>query len=424
MNEKRKNYKLIELHAENIKRLKVVDITFPPDENVVVIGGKNNAGKTTVLDTVMYGLGGKNLICDEPLQRGKKKGEITLKLGNPKADPPPVELTVKRTFKKNSPGSLVITQSDKKNIPMPPQTMLNKMQGDLMFDPVAFMGEKPEKQADILRRLVGVDTTDVDKQISAAREERTVVGRLVKEKKGARDEAEGRLPDDRPDERVDMQAVIGALDSANAHNADCRKKTDELQSMEHRIEEKETEIKRAKEVLAMLKKKEADLVKELAEIQPIDTAPLAEKISNAEAINAQLAQYERFDELDEAYTDAELEYSGLTETIEALEEKKTAMLAEAKFPIEGLTIDDDVVTFNGIPLDQAGSAEQTRVSAAIGLAQHPELNIMLIRHGSLMDDESMAEMRKIAKEYDGFVLIEVVGEEGASIVIEEGEVKK
>ncbi len=419
---KKSNYKILELHAENIKRLKVVDITFPPGENVVVIGGKNNAGKSTALDTVMYGLGGKNLICDEPIRRGKKKGEITLKLGNPEADPPPVELTVKRTFKKNSPGALVITQSDKKKIPLPPQAMLDGMKNNKMFDPIKFMNENPRKQADILRQLVGIDTTDVDAKISAAREERTIIGRIVKEKKGARDDAENGLMGERP-ERVDVSAVVEELEKAKAHNASCQAGQEEMKQIEGNIEDTAQEIRRLKEMLDAYKKKESDLVKWLTETQPIDTAPLTEKIGNAETVNTQHAQHVRFDELDESYTDAEVEYSTLTEQIETLDEEKTAMLAAAKFPIEGLAIEDDIVMFNGIPLDQAGSAEQTRVSAAIGLAQHPNLNIMLIRHGSLMDDESMIEMRKIAKKYDAQVMIEVVGEEGGSIIIEEGEVK-
>jgi len=422
--EERKIYRLLELHAENIKRLKVIDITFDPEDNVVIIGGKNNAGKSTVLDTVMYGLGGKKMIPEMPITRGKKKGEIQLKLGNPLSDNPPVELNVKRTFTRKGGSELIIKQADKKKIPMPPQTMLSGMKENLMFDPVKFMNEKPDRQADILRRLVGIDTSDIDAQISAAREERTIVGRLVKEKKGARDDAENSLSGDRP-ERVDVSAVIMELDKAKAHNAEMNKKSIELEQSNGDIMTMEEKMIRMQELINELKMKKADLTKWFVETKQVDTAPLVEKIGNAEAINTLFVQHVRLDGLDEAYTDAEVEYSGLTEKIETLDGEKMAMLATAKFPIDGLAIDEDVVMFNGVPLDQAGSAEQTRVSAAIGLAQNPELNIMLIRHGSLMDQDSMTEMRKIAKEYDALVLIEVVGEDDESaIIISEGEVKK
>ena len=40
--------KIIELQAENVKRLKAVDIT--PDGTLQVIGGRNAQGKSSVLD--------------------------------------------------------------------------------------------------------------------------------------------------------------------------------------------------------------------------------------------------------------------------------------------------------------------------------------------------------------------------------------
>ena len=44
--------KILKLQAENVKRLKVVEIT--PDGNVIMIGGPNDAGKSSVLDSMEY----------------------------------------------------------------------------------------------------------------------------------------------------------------------------------------------------------------------------------------------------------------------------------------------------------------------------------------------------------------------------------
>ena len=44
-----------------------------------------------------------------------------------------------------------------------------------------------------------------------------------------------------------------------------------------------------------------------------------------------------------------------------------------------------IITYNGVPLSEASTAEQIRVSTAIGMADKPELRFLLIRDGSLLD---------------------------------------
>ena len=49
--------KIIELEAENIKRVKAVQIV-PALNGLTIIGGDNNQGKTSVLDAIAWALGG------------------------------------------------------------------------------------------------------------------------------------------------------------------------------------------------------------------------------------------------------------------------------------------------------------------------------------------------------------------------------
>ena len=57
---KKKAVTIVTLEAENIKRLKAVEIT--PEGNLVVVGGKNAQGKSSVMDSIAYALGGKKLV--------------------------------------------------------------------------------------------------------------------------------------------------------------------------------------------------------------------------------------------------------------------------------------------------------------------------------------------------------------------------
>jgi hypothetical protein len=116
-----------------------------------------------------------------------------------------------------------------------------------------------------------------------------------------------------------------------------------------------------------------------------------------------------------------------TKLVEDAVTAKTKLVQEAKFPVEGLGFSEDIVTFNGIPLQQASTAEQLRVSVAIGLALNPKLKVLLIRGGNALDDESMKLIAKMAEEAGAQVWMEWVtrhagDNEGISVMIEDGHV--
>lgn len=70
--------KIIKLAAENIQRLKAVEIT--PPGHVVKITGKNEQGKTSVLDSIMYALAGTKSLPEQPIRQGESKASIRVEL--------------------------------------------------------------------------------------------------------------------------------------------------------------------------------------------------------------------------------------------------------------------------------------------------------------------------------------------------------
>ena len=82
------------------------------------------------------------------------------------------------------------------------------------------------------------------------------------------------------------------------------------------------------------------------------------------------------------------------------------------------------VTYNGVPFSQASSAEQIRVSVAMAMAMNPKLRVLRIKDGSLLDDDAMDMLKKLAVKEDFQVWVERVGNGSEdAIVIEAGEVK-
>jgi hypothetical protein len=91
------------------------------------------------------------------------------------------------------------------------------------------------------------------------------------------------------------------------------------------------------------------------------------------------------------------ESADATAKIEAIDEEYQQALAAAKMPIEGLSFDENGVTYNGVPFEEASSAERLRVSCAIAMSGEHRLRVLLVRDGSLLDTESRKVLREIAE---------------------------
>ena len=155
-----------------------------------------------------------------------------------------------------------------------------------------------------------------------------------------------------------------------------------------------------------------------------DLADIRKRISQAEMINERVRLAK-----DRAALDAQLQTikkssEELTEKLTEIDQRKANLLSEAKFPVPGLGFDGDEVTLDDLPLQQASSAEQLRVSVAMGLSLNPKLRVMLVRDGSLLDEESLAMVAKMSEEADAQIWIEQVDRgQKVGVVIEDGHVE-
>jgi len=100
-----------------------------------------------------------------------------------------------------------------------------------------------------------------------------------------------------------------------------------------------------------------------------------------------------------------------------------AEVAAAELPLEGLGLDleENIVTFNDLPLDQASTAAQTRISTAIAMKANPTIRVIRIQDGSLLDAKSLALISKMADDEDYQIWIETVDTSGkVGVVLEDG----
>lgn len=403
--------KVVKLSAENILRLNAVEIT--PDGNIVIIGGDNEQGKTSVLDSIFLALGGRLAKHKKPLKEGTEKGKTVVDLG---------DLVVTRTFTSNGGGTLKVSSKDGANYSSP-QKMLDGLMGKFTFDPLQWVQMDSQKQVAMLKELVGLDFTKIDNDRKAFYDSRTDINREIKDVKGTLSTTT--YYNDAPDKPVSYQELVEQLNIEE-------EKRDEKETIADNIASLKTEYKEIKDQIAALETRKKEIQEEGKSLQAqYDEMPdaavdeIKSQMSKAEEVNQKVSSNQTHTKLSTRLKELETQSEKLTTEINAIDAQKVADLQNAKFPIDDLGFDDSGVVYKNIPFEQCSSAEKLRVSIAMAIAMNPKLKVLLIRDGSLLDNNNLKLIASMADKADCQVWIERVSkDENCHVVIEDGYVKK
>lgn len=453
--------KIIQLTAENVKRLKVVDIT--PTDPLVQVTGRNGSGKTSVLDSIWWALAGEKVIQDEPIHHGAESGRIRLDLG---------DMVVERKFLQSGATSLIVRNkigaepgTPDRKLPKwdSPQELLKTLIGRMSFEPMQFAEANEREQFEQLKAVseLDVDIEALETENAADFRKRTDINR---DAKTARARAEGiQVPVDLPALPIDESEFLNQMQSAAEHNAaieqrkarreqaqrDANEKKAEgvrlrnesakhreratirlsemrlqMEEYERQAEERALEIDRqASEVL----KSAADLEHKIDSAEPlpapIDISTIRTSLESAKATNRAVAQREQRNALLKEAAELDAQSAALTKRMADREKQKLDAIANAKMPVQGLSLSGGKVYFNGSPFKQASDAERICVSVAIAMALNPRLRVIRIRQGSLLDNDMMALIGEMAADRDYQIWVERVDDSGeVGIVMEDGEV--
>lgn len=396
--------RVVQLIAENVKRIKAVDIS--PEDDVVVIAGRNAQGKSSVIDSIWFALGGGNATRDtpRPIRDGEDEASVTLDLG---------DFIVTRSWKGEK-TTLAVMSKDGAKYPSP-QAFLDEKIGALSFDPLAFSAKPAKDQRRLLLDVVAtdLDVDDVDRKRLALFDQRTDVNRRLRDTEGALAELP-KIPEDLPEEELSASVLIDQRESVLHNNAKRQKVRDEIAKTAAIIASIRAELEREMTNLVAL-----EGVVEADEEVPDTTAEL-ERI---ETTNALIRTRRDRDMLEGDFTAMRDRAQELTDSIALLDRAKQHALESAKLPIEGLAFDQEGVTYQGVPFKQCSGAEQLRVSIAMAMALNPTIRVIRISDGSLLDSENMSVIADLAAKQDFQIWIERV-DEGSEVgfTIEDGEV--
>ena len=390
--------KIIKLTANNIKKLKAVEIT--PKGDVVIISGKNGQGKTNVLESIWYALAGSKDIPSEPIQKGKEKGDIELDLG---------EYIVTRKFTKGGENTyLEVKNKEGAKFPSP-QVLLDKLIGDVSFNPIDLM--KANNRDEMLLDIAGLS------------------GKLVKLEEKRTEKYNQRTFENREVKKLEAQ-IIPDLETFEMLNI--AKLTEEYQvasTLESRIENIEKQIQdweaEIKDLTGRVNHQKIELEVARDKRETIRKPnQLKAAITKAEETNQKARDYEANEKVKAEYKNRKDAADLLAKDVEGIDKQKKELIEKAKFPVSGMGYRDGKVTFKDIPLDQLSKSEEVLLGVQIQMELHPELKVILIPDASLLDSESMANIEKLSKDRDYQLWIERVDDTGeVGICIEDGTIK-
>jgi DNA repair exonuclease SbcCD ATPase subunit len=415
--------KIISLYAENVKRLKAVEIR--PDGNAIILEGKNAQGKSSVLDAIWWALGGvaAQKGSDKPIREGQARAKVDLDLG---------DIHVTRTWTANDRSTLKVENADGTTVKSP-QALLDGLVGRLSFDPLAFSRMAAKEQRETLIDLAGIreELQGIERVRQTAYDSRTETGREIKRLEGYLEKVQGCDPN-APDEQVSPETIMAELREAQqviGLNRTKRDTLDQLRAKAKRIQDRiaslKAEIEKEESELGSVCEVGKDLSLEVESLVDPDLDAITEKLNDLQAINAAVQAKRERNDTEAALLAAGNERDRLTEEIGNADKAKEELLQNAPLPVPGLSINDNGVTFRGVPFAQCSGAEQLKISLAMAMRLNPTLRVIRITDGSLLDEESLKQVAAMAEAEDYQVWVERVADEpsGAAVYIEDGEVR-
>lgn len=441
--------KILRLQAANLKRLKVVDIT-PGDDPVVHITGRNGQGKTSVLDSILFALGGKDQIDAVPIRRGEREARVEIDLGETLGVK---DWTVVRTWDERQGTVLTVMNKygqaqERRGDPnkLGPQATIDGLMAKITMDPLAFvrLGQTAPGRREQARQLRGMVDLPFDPEQVASeqkqdydrrRQVKQECDRLAAELGGAEP-----IPAGIPEERIDVSALVREMEQAGEDNGKIERQKARHAELLRDADYREASAKDAERQIAEAKRQIAKWEKEVdanrkaklamqAEAdalqlgKPVDAAVIVQRITDAERANAWVLRRKERRAKEKILDTLNQERAELDLRMKEREGMRLAAFADAKMPVEGLTFSDDGPEWHGLPLEQASGAEQLRVSMAVAMAANPKLRVLRIVDGSLLDEESLELVRQEAAARDFQIWIEGVDTSGqVGFVLQEGEV--
>lgn len=369
--------KIHKLEIENVKRIKAVKIE-PTANGLTIIGGKNNQGKTSVLDSIAWALGGEKYKPSQAVREGS-------------VIPPVLRIVMSNGLvveRKGKNSALKVTDPTGQK---GGQQLLNEFVEQLALDLPKFMESSGKEKARTLLQIIGVgdQLEALEKEEKELYNERLYVGRTADQKeKFAKEQP---YYPEAPRDLVSPSDLIRQQQEILARNGENQRKRENLHLLEQ-------EFQQINEQMEALLKKQSQVQEDLAiarrsaaDLQDQSTAELEKSISSIEEINRKVRANLDKDKAEEDAREYRNQYLSLTQKIGEVRDKKNALLDSADLPLPELSVKEGELIYKGQQWDNMSGSDRLKVSTAIVRKLNPKCGFVLLDKLEQMDLDTLNE---------------------------------
>lgn len=399
--------KINKLEIENVKRVKTVKLE-PTANGLTIIGGRNGQGKTSILDSIAWALGGNKY---KPSQ-AHREGSVL---------PPNLHIVLDNGLEirrdgKNSDLKVIDPSGNKAG-----QQLLNSFVEEFSINLPKFIEANNSEKAKTLLQIIGVgeQLAVLEQQENEKYNQRTTIGQIADQKK--KFAAEQVYYPDAPKDLVSVSELITQQQSIlakNGENARLRSQRDQLAQLKDNLD---SEIDRLIAERADIEAKLEIAEKSTLDLHDESTEQLEQNIAQVEQINLKVRANLDKDKANEDAQNYKDQYDGLTSEIEDIRLEKTKLLDNADLPLPGLSVAEGELLYNGQKWDNMSGAEQLKVSTAIVRKLNPECGFILVDKLEQFDLETLNEFGQWAEtEQLQIIATRVSTGDECSIIITDG----
>ncbi len=406
--------KINKLEIENVKRIRAVKIE-PTQNGLTVIGGNNNQGKTSVLDSIAWALGGENFRPTEAMRHGTNV-------------PPNLKIVMNNGLvveRKGKNSSLKVTDPSGEKAG---QTLLNTFVETLALNLPKFMESSGKEKANTLLKIIGVGDKLflLEKEEKELYNQRLTIGQIADQKeKYAKEQI---YYAEAPKDLISPTDLIKQQQEVLARNGENQRKREKVSQYQQTVAFLNQEVSAMRE---QLQKKEAELEEAKAslnvalmaaqDIQDESTAELENSIANIEEINRKVRANLDKEKAEEDAKEYRKQYTELTEKIEKTRRQKQDLLNNAELPLPELSVKDGELIYKGQKWDNMSGSDRLKVSTAIVRKLNPECGFVLLDKLEQMDMATLKEFGEwLEKEGLQAIATRVSTGDECSIIIEDG----